>query len=114
MASDGAPKYRRLADELRARIRSGEFAPGEAIPSKATLMEERHLALGTVNKSIEILRDEGLLYTEQGSGTFVSNPLPDEGAPTEYEIVMSRVDGLTDEVRQLRAEVAAMRRAMEA
>ena len=76
MAGTDAPKYRQLADDLRARIRSGEYAPGSQVPSKAALMDSRHLSLGTVNKAIDILIGEGLLRTEQGTGTFVCDPLP--------------------------------------
>jgi hypothetical protein len=49
----------------------------------------------------------------QGVGTFVSDPLP-EVARSEYETVMQRIDGLTEEVRQLRGEVASLRQAREA
>lgn len=113
MAGEDAPKYRQLADDLRTRIRSGEYAPGAQVPSKAALMTGRHLSLGTVNKAIDILVGEGLLFTEQGSGTFVSDPLP-EVALSEYETVMGRIDSLAEQVRQLREDVAELRQAREA
>jgi DNA-binding GntR family transcriptional regulator len=113
VAGEDAPKYRQLADDLRTRIRSGEYAPGAQVPSKAVLMTTRNLSLGTVNKAIDILVGEGLLFTEQGSGTFVCDPLPEQ-ARSEYEIVMGEIGDLRGEVRQLREEVAAMRQAMEA
>jgi GntR family transcriptional regulator len=62
--------YVQLADQLRAGIRSGEIV--DLLPSLTSLMEETGLAMGTVRRSIKILRDEGLVYTVPGRGTFVA------------------------------------------
>ena len=68
---------------------------------------------GPVNEALRMLRAEGLVETRQGSGIFVCDPLP-EKAVSEFEIVMGRVDGLAEEVRRLRGEVAELRREREA
>jgi GntR family transcriptional regulator len=110
MAREVPAKYQQLADDLRARIRSGEYEPGSQLPSKAALMGKHHVALGTVNEALRVLRGEGLLETRQGTGTYVCDPLPDEGAPSEYETMMERLDGMTDEVRRLRERLDAVER----
>jgi DNA-binding GntR family transcriptional regulator len=108
MTRDVPAKYQQLADDLRTRIRSGEYEPGSQLPSKAVLMDKHHVALGTVNEALRVLRSEGLLETRQGTGTYVCDPLPEEGAPSEYETMMERLDGMTDEVRRLRERLDAV------
>lgn len=110
MTRDTPAKYQRLADDLRALIRSGKAAPGSQLPSKAALMDAHHVALGTVNEALRVLRAEGLVETRQGTGTYVCDPLPDENIPSEFETVMGRIDALAEEVRQLREQVAAVER----
>lgn len=112
MAAEEPPKYRRIAGEWRDRIRSGEYAPGAQLPPKAAMMEDYKVSLGTVNDALKVLRDEGLIETRQGSGTFVSDPLPEQTL-SEYEVIMSRIDGIADEVRQLRVEIAELKKDQE-
>ena len=103
MTGEDAPKYRRLADDLRTRIRSGEYAPGSQSPSKSTLMQKRRLSLGTVNKAIGLLADEGLVEPRQGSGTFVCDPLPEEGAQEKPDTgeVARQVTQLHDDLERI-------------
>lgn len=113
MAGEDSWKYERIADELRARIRGGEYAPGSRLPSKSEMKQQHDVSDGPVNEALRVLRAEGLVETRQGSGIFVCDPLP-EKALSEFEVVMGRVDGLAEEVRRLRGEVAQLRRAREA
>ena len=66
-----APVYRQLAAILRARILSGRLTPGHAIPSENTLQQEFGVSRNTSRRSIAILRDEGLVVTVPGRGTYV-------------------------------------------
>lgn len=66
------PSYKQLADQLRARIESGEIGPREPLPSITYLTGETGLAVGTVRKAIAVLVEEGLAYTVPGRGTFAS------------------------------------------
>lgn len=108
MAREEPTKYSQIADDLRARITSGEFPPGARLPSKAQMMERYHVALATVNSAIDILRDEGLAETIQGSGTFARTPAP--AGPSEYDRVMTKLDELSGEVRQLEERMSAVER----
>ncbi|SHN23701.1 GntR family transcriptional regulator [Cryptosporangium aurantiacum] len=66
--------YRQLADLLRADIRSGVYGPGTPIPSEAKLIASHGIGRNTVRLAMEVLRDEGLVVTRQGRGTFVLSP----------------------------------------
>ncbi len=70
------PKYRQLLQLLRQQILSGELAPGAQAPTEEALMARHGLSRGTVRRAIEQLAAEGLVYTAQGSGTYVSAAHP--------------------------------------
>ena len=69
---DPTPLYAQLANVLRAMIESGELQPRAPLPSESYLQEEHGVARGTVRKAVAILRDEGLVITIGGRGTFVN------------------------------------------
>lgn len=66
------PIYRRVADELRAGMESGRFVPGEPLPPERELAITYEVSRETVRKAIGLLEEQGVLYSEQGRGTFVA------------------------------------------
>jgi len=66
------PRYFQLKEIMRERIRSGEWKPGELIPSERELSEKYGISRMTARQAITELVNEGLFYREQGKGTFVS------------------------------------------
>ncbi len=65
------PKYRQIADELRARILRNEFAGGQRIPGENALMREYSVARATARQALATLHAEGLTVARRGSGVFV-------------------------------------------
>lgn len=65
------PPWRQLADELRRLIASGQIQPHRPIPSKRQLTEEYGVAGATVDKAVQLLKDEGLVRTVIGMGIYV-------------------------------------------
>lgn len=65
------PVYHQVATLLRQAIESGELAPGRPLPSESFLMGEHGISRDTARKAVRLLRDEGLVLTVQGKGTFV-------------------------------------------
>jgi DNA-binding GntR family transcriptional regulator len=65
------PKWEQIADVLRERIRTGELPP-RTLVSEVQLEAEFNVARGTVRKATAALRDEGLLVTTPGMGSFVA------------------------------------------
>lgn len=68
--------YKQIADELRARIVSGELAPGARVPGENRLMPEYEVSRDTARKALAILKAEGLTETKKGSGTIVRSFRP--------------------------------------
>lgn len=50
--------------------------PGSPMPTETTLMAESGLSRPMVREALALLRAEGLIYTEQGRGSFVRPQLP--------------------------------------
>ncbi len=67
----GVPVYQQLADLLRDRITSGQYPPRTPLPSARTLHQEYGIAMGTVNRAFDVLREEGLVRTIPGRGVWV-------------------------------------------
>jgi GntR family transcriptional regulator len=65
------PIYQRLRDLFMQKIRAGEWAGSEALPSEIELALAHGVAPGTVRKAIESLVADGYLVRRQGKGTFV-------------------------------------------
>ena len=65
-------RYHQIADELRARVTSGEYAAGRLLPSESELSAEFDASRVTVRKALELLRDGGLVDARQGFGWFVA------------------------------------------
>jgi GntR family transcriptional regulator len=65
-------QYRRVAEEVRARVLAGEYAAGRVLPSEAVLSSEFGVSRVTVRKALEQLREEGLVDSRQGFGWFVA------------------------------------------
>lgn len=62
---------RQIADELRARIESGQLKPGARVPSARQIMRKWGVANATASKALGLLRDAGLVRATPGSGTVV-------------------------------------------
>jgi DNA-binding GntR family transcriptional regulator len=68
-----APRYISLAESIRARIESGEFAAGERLPSEAEFSAANGVSRGTVVRAVEQLVAQGYITRRQGSGSYVSS-----------------------------------------
>lgn len=66
------PRYHQLKEILRERIRSGEWKPGDLIPSERELSETYDISRMTARQAITELVNEGVFFREQGRGTFVA------------------------------------------
>ena len=67
-----APKYYQLKEALREQISSLEI--DQAIPSEPDLCRLYRVSRTTVRRALDDLAHEGLLYRQQGKGTFVAPP----------------------------------------
>ena len=66
------PKYLRLSNAMLDAIESGEFRPGSRMPGERYLMDTLPVSLGTIQKAMNALVDQGVVIRRPGMGTFVS------------------------------------------
>lgn len=67
-----SPLYRQIKSLILQGLETGEWRPGEAIPSESELAQRFSVSQGTVRKAIDELAAENLLIRRQGKGTFVA------------------------------------------
>ena len=71
-ALPGLPKYAQLRETLYTAIHAGHWKPGDKLPTESELTRLTPYSLGTVQRALRALVDEGLVTRSQGSGTFVA------------------------------------------
>jgi DNA-binding transcriptional regulator YhcF (GntR family) len=95
--NDARPLYVKLASSLRDEILAGTFGPGEKLPSHAQLVERYSVARLTLQQSLRILRDEGLIVSRQGSGVFVvDRAARPADLDTHFDIAFANTDVVID------------------
>lgn len=72
------PLYVQVRDQLKGRISSGAWRPGQLIPNEFVLADEMGVSQGTARKALDSLASEGLLVRRQGRGTFVVEHTPSD------------------------------------
>src|SRR5512144_1504317 len=68
----GVPVYRQLIDQVQAGIASGNLASGEQIPTVRQVAVDLEINPNTVLRAYRELEIRGVLDTQQGTGTFIS------------------------------------------
>ncbi|MFE7772871.1 GntR family transcriptional regulator [Streptomyces sp. NPDC057445] len=111
---DPRSAYAQVADDLRRKIATGALKAGQRLDGNAKLAERYGVAAMTVRHALDILRDEGLIVSQQGRGTFVASDAPGEGSSEKdqqlagelseikaaLELINSRLDRLEGQVRE--------------
>ena len=67
-----SPLYQQIKALITQGLESGEWKPGELIPSEVELAARYKVSQGTVRKAIDELAADNLLVRRQGKGTFVA------------------------------------------
>src|SRR5678809_1256927 len=78
------PRYHRIAETLRERIRGGELAAGVRLDNQRQLAKSFGVTLMTLRQALELLEREHLITRRHGLGTFVAAPSID------YDILQLR------------------------
>jgi GntR family transcriptional regulator len=83
------PRYREIAEALRARIRAGELAPGARLVNQRRLAADFGVTLMTLRQALEVLERERLIARRHGLGTFISKGAPPRRV-VDYDILQLR------------------------
>lgn len=99
--------YEQVAEDLRRRIASGEFAKTGQLPSYGDLQDSYEVTVTVARSAINRLKTQGLVVSHQGKGVFLT---PDAGkAAGQFADPVGTVTELRKEVEKLRSEVGELR-----
>ncbi|MFH1921945.1 MAG: GntR family transcriptional regulator [Planctomycetota bacterium] len=73
----GVPFYRQIIEQVKFAIARGDLESGDRLPTVRQLAVDLSINPNTVIRAYRELEIEGMLDTQQGSGTFVSNHRPE-------------------------------------
>ena len=104
--ASGVPYWRQIRDAIADRIRSGDLAPGAALPSVRQLAADLLVSVITTRKAYDELEAAGLIVSHQGRGSFVS---ADAAGASRKDLLDSLAADLQSVVT--RAEAAGVTRA---
>lgn len=74
-SAEGGALYARLASALRGAMEGGELPAQTVLPPERELARRLHVSRTTVVGAYRALKDEGLLESRQGRGTWVAGPV---------------------------------------
>jgi GntR family transcriptional regulator len=99
------PLYRQIKALLTQSLMSGEWRPGEPIPSEIELAGRFSVSQGTVRKAVSELAEERVLVRQQGRGTFVASH-----AEERNQFPFLRITPDAAELKELAAQLLDLRR----
>ena len=118
------PRYHRIAEALRERIREGDLTPGMRLDNQRALARTFGVTLMTLRQALELLERENLIARRHGLGTFVASPSIDydilqlrrfagdlsaQGEHVTTRVVGSRIPGVRSPSRIRSRRASAMR-----
>ncbi|HVH86784.1 MAG TPA: GntR family transcriptional regulator [Terriglobales bacterium] len=120
----GVPVYRQIIDQVNGGIAAGVLRPGDQLPTVRQLAVDLSINPNTVIRAYRELEIRGILQTQQGTGTFISDQKV-QGNDGERQRRLDQlvgefvaragsagftVDELLEELEELRSEVGKKRR----
>ncbi|MGB2863893.1 MAG: GntR family transcriptional regulator [Sedimentisphaerales bacterium] len=90
----GVPFHRQIVDQIRYGIASDRLMPGEQLPTVRSLAVDLQVNPNTVRKAYSELEILGILDTQQGTGTFVSNKQVEIGEDEKKRMLRQICDEL--------------------
>ncbi len=86
------PYYYQLYEILRGKITSGEWKPGDIMPTEAELLGQYNVSRSTVRQAMDMLVNNGQIYRQRGRGSFVAHPTVEQG--------LSQIISFTEEMQR--------------
>jgi DNA-binding transcriptional regulator YhcF (GntR family) len=95
------PIYQQIRQQVIQGVASGKLAPGESLPSVRQLAADIGVNLHTVNKSYQLLRDDGIVVIHRQRGVLIA----DTPKPSDPDAFLKT---LSERLKHLAAEAVAL------
>lgn len=116
-SADTPPTAKDIASYYRREIAEGDLSPLRQLPAARVLAKKLGVATMTVQSAYTQLREEGLVDSRQGSGTYVRDAAA--GAPTAQQTAVglrelqTRLESVTSQLTELSERVAKLENGRE-
>ena len=84
--ADARPMYQQLIERIKRLIASGDWKPGQEIPSIRALAATVKVSVITVQRAYHELEGEGVIVSRQGQGSFVAETTDLGASLREHEL----------------------------
>jgi GntR family transcriptional regulator len=104
---DGAPIYRQIIQQIEYAVLSERLKAGDKLPTIRALAVSLKINPNTIAKAYAELEIRGVVATQVGSGTFISDKKPDSAFSREdsrNQKIMEVIERFTRELKNLGAE----------
>lgn len=72
--SPTVPTYIKIRNNIQSLIRNGSYKPGDKLPTEAQFSASFNVSRITIRLALKELLTQGLIYSKQGKGSYVSLP----------------------------------------
>lgn len=76
--NESIPIFIKISEGIKDHILSGDIKEGEKLPSTTQISSEYDINIATVNKGVNVLVSEGIVYKKRGIGMFVNEGAVDK------------------------------------
>ncbi|MFE3229858.1 GntR family transcriptional regulator [Nocardia sp. NPDC059228] len=112
-ASQALTAYERVIAAIKTDIRNGTLQDDQnKIPGHRRLAVRYDVSLGTAQKAVRLLEDEGWLLARPAVGVYVNDPLPDEDSNASTQSVQDQLSELRSVTADLATRIARLERAI--
>lgn len=101
------PLYTQICEQITEAVNKGKLKPGEKLPPERELASQIGISRGTIKKAFLELERSGVIFSVQGSGSFIEDR--EEYALGRKDKAIKAIDSLIDELEKLGFEEQEIR-----
>ena len=104
--NENIPIFARIAEGIKDAILSGDLKEGEQLTSTTKISKEYEINIATVNKGVNVLVAEGIVFKKRGIGMFVAEGAVDKLIEERRKTFKERyIVSILEEAKRLRYSV---------
>lgn len=89
------PGYQEISQAIAEKIKQGQLLPGSQLPTVKKLAQEYRVSVVTAQRAISTLKEQGIVVTTWGEGTYVATPSAQQIVSHMVSLVISRMHPAT-------------------
>jgi GntR family transcriptional regulator len=109
----GVPIYRQIIRQIEFAILSGRLRCGDRLPTIRSLAVDLKANPNTIAKAYNELEIRGILVTQVGSGTYVSDKKPEAGDDVHARKIREALDHFVQEMNGLGVDVPSLKKLIQ-